>query len=73
MCLRELIKALTELPQDAIVILQKDAEGNGYSPCVGAEESRYEPDSTWSGSVLHEEDEDYATRGVPCVVIWPVN
>lgn len=45
----ELRAALAELPDEWPVILQKDAEGNGYSPldCMG--ERMYEADSTWSG------------------------
>ena len=34
------------------VVLQKDSEGNGYSPLAGADpEAVYIPDSTWSGDV----------------------
>lgn len=69
----ELIDVLKAMNPEAVVVIQKDAEGNGYSPCVGAEEARYEADSTWSGDVLSVEDEDHETRGVPCVVMWPVN
>jgi hypothetical protein len=33
------------------VILQKDGEGNGYSPCAGADTAIYVADSTYSGEV----------------------
>ncbi len=73
----ELIAQLSELPGDSIVILQKDSEGNGYSPCVGADTAMYVPESTWSGEVLnqedYEEDQESYEDAIPCVVLWPVN
>lgn len=86
MTVRELIEELQKMDPERIVILQKDAEGNGYSPCDGVDDNAaYEPDSTWSGDVkrqtLDDDDrkagfgeEDLAGEGAqPCVVLWPVN
>ena len=60
---RELIKALMELPAeslDSVVVLQKDAEGNGYSPAAGAEMARYAAETTYSGNVVSDdEDPEY--------------
>lgn len=56
MTVRELIKELKALPQDQMVILQKDAEGNNYSPLVGTECALYLAENTWSGEVWHPED-----------------
>lgn len=64
---------LQKLPENAIVVLQKDSGGNGYSPCSGVEAARYEAESAWAGEVLSPDEDDYATRGVVCVVLWPVN
>ena len=47
--LRDALADLTDLPGDALVILQKDAEGNGYSPLYSVDRAQYAPDSTWSG------------------------
>jgi len=47
----ELIYYLTTQPRDRQVILEKDAEGNGYSPLADATEGLYEADSTWSGEM----------------------
>ena len=67
------------------MILQKDAEGNGYSPLYGVDsEAVYVPESTWSGDVYRptwsaEEagrtDEEWAgiTALPRCVVLYPVN
>lgn len=52
MTVKELKAELKNLPDDMEVILQKDSEGNGYSPLAGADaEAVYVPDSTWSGDV----------------------
>lgn len=74
------------MDQDAEVILQKDAEGNGYSPLEGADhEAIYISESTWSGSVMSTEwtavDADMDSKEwtelllkTPrCVVLFPVN
>jgi len=72
MTVQELIDELLNHDPDAKVILQKDAEGNGYSPLVGAEECAYLATTTWSGEVFHpgecpEENSEQA------VVLWPTN
>jgi len=51
----ELAKLLLENP-DVELIMQKDAEGNGYSPLRGIEfDVVYVPDSTWDGTVYSKE------------------
>lgn len=87
MTVGELIKEL-ELIEDKsrIVILQKDVEGNGYSPCDLCWTGAYEADSTWSGHVRLEatdlnddmrslgfSEEDVSLVGKPCLVLCPVN
>lgn len=53
----ELREELKNLPADMLVILQKDAEGNGYSPLSGVHLGyRYTPDSAHSGDVTTLED-----------------
>lgn len=47
--LRHLLMTHYHLPGDTLVVLQKDAEGNGYSPLSGGEEAMYLAHSTWSG------------------------
>jgi hypothetical protein len=52
MNVRELKEVIANLPDDMEVVLQKDSEGNGYSPLEGADSNAvYIPDSTWSGDV----------------------
>ena len=54
MTVKELKQAIDNLPDDMEVILQKDSEGNGYSPLSGADSNAiYIPDSTYSGDVYN--------------------
>lgn len=81
----ELIAELSKIDQDAMVILQKDAEGNGYSPLHAVDGAAiYVPESTWSGDVYStnwtaedagmDEDEWADMLHHPrCVVLAPVN
>lgn len=76
MTVKELIDELLKLPQNVIVVLQKDSEGNGYSPVAGSEAAVYDADNDWSGSVYSDEDvaDGDAPEGCPsCVVIFPRN
>lgn len=85
MTVAQLIKQLEKLNPNSQVIMQKDAEGNGYSPLDSVDgDAIYEPDSTYSGSVFSAgwtadeagmaEDEwekfKYQKR---CVVLAPIN
>jgi len=52
MKVKELIEVLKELDPEMECIMQKDSEGNGYSPLSGADpDGIYIADSTWSGDV----------------------
>ena len=86
MTVRELIAELSAMDPDRLVVLQKDAEGNGYSPLVGCDDNAgYMADSTWAGEVGRQRltkvdreigygDEDLCSKdAVPCVVLFPVN
>lgn len=85
MKVKELLEALTGVDPEAEVILQKDAEGNDYSPLEGADsDAVYVPESTWSGLVysLHRTAEENCMeydewedlkKQPPCVVLYPVN
>ncbi len=87
MTVGELISELQSMPSERMVVMQKDAEGNGYSPLRGADTDDvlvYLADSTWSGDVGISEvtpeyeregyhAEDIIEDGVPCVVLFPIN
>jgi hypothetical protein len=81
----DLIRELSALDPDSEVILQKDAEGNGYSPLSEVDGAAvYVPDSTWSGNVYSTEwsaedasmdDDEWIDmlKKPRCVVLAPVN
>lgn len=81
----ELKKAIEALPDDMQVIMQKDGEGNGYSPLSGADpDGIYRAESTWSGDVYDANwsSEDAAMdddvwedlkKQPRCLVLYPVN
>lgn len=86
MKVHELIDLLADLDSDDLVVLAKDAEGNGFSPFEGIGLSVYVADSTWSGEItlreltpelrdqgFTEDDLDQSGKGVKAVVLWPVN
>lgn len=79
---KSLMEELKKLPQDSFIIMQKDGEGNGYSPMAGVDEAYYQPTSTWSGEMVSEDLEDYEDEeqmeeekksALRVVVLWPVN
>jgi hypothetical protein len=52
MNVKELKEIIANLPDDMEIIVQKDSEGNGYSPLYCADpDAIYIPDSTYSGEV----------------------
>lgn len=51
MTVGELLDYLATQPRDRKVILEKDAEGNGYSPLASADQGLYVADSTYSGEM----------------------
>lgn len=82
---KELIKLLKDSDSNAEVILQKDGEGNGYSPLSGVDtDAVYIPETTWSGEVfstdwsaeeacMYEEEWQELCNEPHCVVLFPVN
>jgi hypothetical protein len=82
----ELIEQLQKLDPTSQVILQKDSEGNGYSPLSGVDgDAIYVPENTWSGEVYGTEytADDHGMDSADwtelllktpkCVVLFPVN
>jgi hypothetical protein len=48
----ELADYLVTQPRDRKIVLQKDAEGNGYSPLADASEEMYLAECTWAGEIF---------------------
>ena len=85
MKVHELLEVLLLADKDAEIIMQEDAEGNGYSPLSGADlNAVYVPETTWYGTVYPldnsaddncMDEEEWATvKAQPlCVVLFPVS
>ena len=55
MKVKELKKLLEEVDDNRIIILQKDGEGNGFSPLEGLDdEVAYRAECTWSGDIGYQ-------------------
>lgn len=81
--IQELLEIQKEHP-DAEVIMQKDAEGNGYSPLSGTDLGIYISESTWSGEVydpswsaddaaMDKEDWGELLETPRAVILYPIN
>jgi len=84
MKVKELIKILEALDQEAIVIISSDGEGNSKSPFSEACYCAYKAENAWSGETglleLTEElkaegytEEDVLENAEPAVVLYPTN
>lgn len=59
---RNLVK---KFPDEFLIVLAKDAEGNEFSPCDVVGENRYEAENDWAGDLVDGTEN--------CVVLWPAN
>ena len=85
MTVRDLIDSLSGVPLDAEVILQKDPEGNGYSPLAGVFTTCiYSPETTWGGEIkdtdwtadeacADEDDWEEFKKRPRCLLLYPIN
>ena len=85
MKIKELKAAIADLPDDMQVIIQKDGEGNGFSPLEGVDaDAVYVPNSPWSGEVfdtnwtaddacMDEGEWDRLMAKPRCLILYPVN
>lgn len=84
---KELRELLADVPDDVLVIMSKDAEGNNFSPLSGYTTGlHYEAETTWYGEVrdpdekeedgtfYHDEETREHIKSLPeAFVLWPVN
>jgi len=80
----DLLDFLATQPRDRVVVLSKNAEGDGYSPLCDVWEAMYEENNTWSGEVYmtpedraaQEDPDDWSEAPAAAdrvVVLGPVN
>lgn len=68
MTVKDLREILDTLDPELEIVLQKDSEGNGYSPLYKFYEGHYTPYNTWSGEFSCEE-----ATGIPAICLVPAN
>lgn len=85
MKVKDLIRELQLIDPELEVIVQKDSEGNGFSPLAGTDENCiYVAETTWYGDVydstwtaedadMAEEDWQELLSKPRCLVLYPVN
>lgn len=76
MNVKELINILKNITPESEVIIQKDSEGNGYSPLSGVFSGVYVPENTYSGEfydIDEVNDEVDISDGKNAVVFVPTN
>jgi hypothetical protein len=84
MTVAQLKAELKSLPDDLLVVMSRDSEGNGFSPLSDvADNARYEQENAWSGEIRLKEltpdlkergytEDDVADENAPeCIVLWP--
>lgn len=78
MKVKELIKSLQELDPEAVVILSRDSEGNGYGECEAVETGCFVDGHDFKYDRTEELDMDPEDTAVPgengavkCVTLWP--
>ena len=85
MTVKELRQRINELPDDMVIIIQKDSEGNNYSPLDGADSNVvYVPFNGYSGAAYsldwactdacmsHDEWEILKTKQ-RSLILYPIN
>lgn len=64
----ELAQALLAGP-DVRIVIQKDGDGNAFSPFADLRAGHYRPHNAWDGWV----SDTPSTSTVPCIVLEPIN
>jgi hypothetical protein len=79
MTVAQLRYELADIPDDAIVVLAKDSEGNGFSPLAALGVAWYVPESTWAGEIesmgIDEDGDTYepGTDDLYALILDPAN
>ena len=73
MTVGELRERLATLDDAMLVVLSRDAEGNGYSPLSVLSQALYYPISSWSGALAQVLGPYPLRETVPALVLYPRN
>ena len=76
MNVKELKEELDKLPDDMMIVMSSDGEGNKHSPLSDIGLAWYEAHTTWYGDCynLDEDPEEFNQEDCEKVIVfWPVN
>ena len=73
MLVKKLRMILEQCPDNYIVILSNDAEGNSYSPLAEVDVVMYVPENTYQGDIVEDQEEIEEEYKENAVALWPVN
>jgi hypothetical protein len=78
MKVKDLKERLKNVPDDYIIVMSSDAEGNDYSPLAEADEVMYIPENSYMGMIIcceeQMEDEFPDDEFKPnAIALWPTN
>ena len=69
MTIKQLRERLSVYPEDTLVVLSKDSEGNGFSPLSDdLSMGRYIEEHKWSGEFVLG-----GRKGKQALCLWPIN
>lgn len=82
MNVKELKEVLSNYPDDMLVVLSSDEEGNGFNQLYDVAESMYMANSGWDvdqtyvmdkyiGTNGYTEEDRAPTGAIPVLVLWP--
>ena len=71
MTVAELIADLRNQDQERMVVIARDAEGNGFSPLADLSQEHYVPGTR--GYVVSDDDLNGTIGEIPALVLWPEN
>jgi len=67
----ELIADLRNKEPERLVVVARDAEGNGFSPLADLSQKHYVPGTR--GYVVSDDDLNGTIGEIPALVLWPEN
>lgn len=81
MKVKELRKILKNYPDDMIIVMSSDPEGNSFSPLFDTSVNMYLAEGVWYGSIYvmngdigtlgYTEEDRAPEEAVPALVLWP--
>lgn len=73
MNVKELMEMLQQADEEMTVVLQRDSEGNGYSPLEYTWDGIYVPETRWIGEIVDLDDPQNDGDAERVFILAPMN